>query len=164
MTKFLKICLALAMFCGAQGAFAQGATIGLKGAAHDNSLPVEATADMLTVDQDSATAVFEGNAQVVQGSLQLNAAAIRIDYDADNGGVSRVEATGDVTFTNGTESAEADSAVLLVGSSEITMTGGVLLLQGRNTISGDRLVLDLQGNTGIMQGNVKTVFTPAEGK
>ena len=44
------------------------------------------------------------------------------------------------------------------------MTGGVLLLQGQNTISGDRLILNLDAGTATMQGNVKTVFTPANGK
>lgn len=164
MIKILKIWLAIALFCGAQAAMAQGTSIGLKGAAHDPSLPVEATADTLSVDQDSSSAIFEGNAHVTQGSLQLDAGTIRIDYAPDNGGVSQVEATGGVTFTNGTEIARSDSAVLLVGASEITMAGGVLLLQGQNTISGDRLVLDLESGKGVMQGNVKTVFTPANGQ
>lgn len=164
MIKFLKIWLAVAVLCGAQAAMAQGTSIGLTNEAHDASLPVEATADSLSVDQENSTAVFEGNARVTQGSLHLEAATIRIDYIPDDGGVSRVEATGGVTFTNGTESAEAESAVYTVGTSEIAMTGGVLLLQGRNTISGDRLVLDLDAGTGTMHGNVKTVFTPANGK
>jgi lipopolysaccharide export system protein LptA len=162
--KFLKIWLAIALLCGAQAAMAQGTSIGLTGEVHDGSLPVEATADALSVDQETSTAVFEGNATVTQGTLHLDADKIRIEYKPEDGGVSRVEATGGVTFTNGTEIAEAESAVYTVGTSEISMTGGVLLLQGQNTISGDRLVLDLDAGTGTMQGNVKTVFTPANGK
>jgi lipopolysaccharide export system protein LptA len=85
-------------------------------------------------------------------------------YKPEDGGVTRIEATGGVTFTNGAEVAEAENAVYTVGVSEIAMTGGVLLLQGQNKISGDRLVLDLDAGTATMQGNVKTVFTPANGK
>jgi lipopolysaccharide export system protein LptA len=40
------------------------------------------------------------------------------------------------------------------------MTGSVLLTQGRNAIAGERLVLDLKAGTGVMEGRVKTVFTP----
>lgn len=164
MIKIWKICLALVLLCGTQAALAQGASIGLKGAAYDGSLPVEVTADTLSVDQNSSSAVFEGKARVAQGAMQLGADRIDIDYQADGGGISRVEASGNVTFTNGTEIAEAQSAVYVVGVAEITMTGGVLLLQGQNTISGDQLVLDLEAGTGRMQGNVKTVFTPATAK
>lgn len=164
MIKIWKICLALALLCGAQAALAQGASIGLNGEAYDGSLPVEVTADTLSVDQNSSSAVFEGNAKVTQGAMQLGADRIDINYQTDGGGISRVEASGNVTFTNGTEIAEAQSAVYVVGVAEITMTGGVLLLQGQNTISGDQLVLDLEAGTGRMQGNVKTVFTPATAK
>lgn len=162
--NLLKTWVVIALLCGAQAATAQGASIGLTGAAHDAGLPVEATADTLSVDQETSTAMFEGNAKVTQGTLHLDADKILIEYKPEDGGVSRVEATGGVTFTNGTEIAEAESAIYTVGASEITMTGGVLLLQGQNTISGDRLVLDLEAGTGNMQGNVKTVFTPANGK
>lgn len=164
MIKFLKTWLVIALLCGAQAAMAQGTSIGLTVSGHDASLPVEATADTLLVDQETSTATFEGDAKVTQGSLHLDADSIRIDYVPESGGVSRVEAMGDVTFTNGTEIAEAQSAIYTVETSEITMTGGVLLLQGQNTISGDRLVLNLDAGTATMQGNVKTVFTPANGK
>jgi lipopolysaccharide export system protein LptA len=162
--KIRKILLALALLCGAQAATAQGTTIGLSGAAYDGGQPVEVTADSLTVDQNSATAVFEGNARVTQGSLQLSAGTIRVDYQPDGAGISQVAAEGGVTFTNGAEIAEADSALYVLGAAEITMTGNVLLLQGQNTISGDRLTLDLNAGAGTMQGNVKTVFTPGAGK
>lgn len=164
MIGHLKTWLTIALLCGAQAALAQGTSIGLTGGAHDASLPVEATADTLSVDQETSTAMFEGNATVTQGSLHLEADRIRIDYLPEDGGVSQIEAMGGVTFTNGSEIAEAEGAVYTVGTSEITMTGGVLLLQGQNTISGDRLVLNLDAGTGTMQGNVKTVFTPASGK
>ncbi len=164
MIKFVKNWLMIALFCGAQAAMAQGTSIGLTGEAHDAGLPVEVTADTLSVDQETSTAIFEGNAKVTQGSLRLDAESIRIEYKPEDGGVSRIEATGGVTFTNGAEIAEAENAVYTVGVSEIAMTGGVLLLQGQNKISGDRLVLDLDAGTATMQGNVKTVFTPANGK
>lgn len=164
MIKICKIWLALALLFGAQAATAQGTTVGLNGAAYDSSQPVEVTSDNLTVDQNSSTAMFEGNARVTQGALRLSADTIRIEYEADGAGVSKVAAEGDVTYSNGTETARADSALYLVGDAEITLSGGVLLLQGENTISGDRLILDLMAGTGSMQGNVKTVFTPGADK
>ena len=161
MNKFWKTGLTLALLCGAFSATAQTTSIKLQGAGYDAGLPVEVTADTLSVDQASSAAMFEGNAKVTQGQMQLTAERIHIAYQADGAGVSEVEATGDVHFSNGAEMAEADSALYRVGEGEIALTGSVLLLQGQNTISGDGLVLDLNAGTATMQGNVKTVFTPA---
>jgi lipopolysaccharide export system protein LptA len=151
--------LSLVLFWASSASWAQGTSVDLLGSSYDNSLPVEVTADKLAVDQASSAATFEGNARVGQGDMRLEADSIRVEYLAE-GGVSKVEAIGNVTFTNGAESAEAQSAVYLVGEARITMSGGVLLIQGPNAISGDRLLLDLTTNQGVVEGNVKTVFTP----
>lgn len=151
------ICLALA--AATNPLWAQSASISLSGGSYDAAQAVEVTADELSVDQASSAATFKGNARVRQGDLRLGADGIRVEYLA-TGGVSKVEATGNVTFTNGAETAEAQSATYLIGDASIAMVGGVLLVQGPNTISGDRLLLNLATNSGSVEGNVKTVFTP----
>ena len=158
--KFFKLVVFAALIGAPAVVAAQGTSINLTGGTYDAALPVEVTAERLSVDQTSSTATFEGNALVAQGDLRLGAEVLRITYAPDNSGVSSVEAGGNVTFTNGSESASADTALYVVGDATITMTGDVTLVQGPNTISGDRLVLNLRNGTGAVEGNVKTVFTP----
>jgi len=139
---------------------AQGTTIALTPGNYDNSLPVEVTADALNVVQAANTAEFVGNAKAVQGDLRLGANKVVLTYNPEQSAIETVVATGDVVFTNGNETAEAQKAVYRLGNSNVVLTGNVLLLQGANAISGDSLTLDLTTNNGSMRGHVKTVFVP----
>jgi len=140
--------------------FAQGTGIALSPTQIDAKQPVEVTAESLTVEQSSNSALFSGNARVVQGDLILAAHRILVKYNSDQSAIESVTATSNVMFTNGTEVAEAQNAVYVIGSSSVSLKGDVLLVQGANAISGDNLILDLKTNSGKMSGNVKTVFLP----
>lgn len=139
---------------------AQNSGIALSTDAHDATLPVEITADSLTVQQATNSAEFSGNARVAQGDLRFGADKITVFYDSDGQQVSQIQANGNVVFTNGAESAEAQTATYTVTSGAIILNGNVLLLQGPNAISGDQLRLDLVSNRAFVTGNVKTVLVP----
>lgn len=141
-------------------AFAQGTGIALSPIEVDGNEPVEVTADNLTVEQNSNSATFVGNARVVQGQLILAANKIKVRYNAEQSAIESVVATTNVMFTNGSEIAEAQSGVYTIGSGTVDLKGDVVLVQGVNAISGDVLKLDLKTNRGTMSGNVKTVFVP----
>ena len=147
-------------------AAAQGADVPFGGISHDSSLPVEITADQLNVDQAARVAVFQGNVVVGQGTLRLGADRIDVSYSdgEGTGQVERMEATGQVTLTNGAEAAEAQSAVYTVADGAVLMEGEVLLTQGENAISGERLRIDLNAGTARMEGRVRTVFQPGTGQ
>ncbi|MGQ0566918.1 MAG: lipopolysaccharide transport periplasmic protein LptA [Gemmobacter sp.] len=159
MSPFPAFCLA-ALLCLPLPALAQGAKVAFGGLKQDTSQPVEITADSLEVNQTDGQATFTGNVLVGQGDLRLSAARIQVEYQADGQGISRLHATGGVTIVNATDAAEAAEAVYTIASGNVVMTGDVVLTQGQNAISGERLVLDLQAGTGVMEGRVKTVFTP----
>jgi lipopolysaccharide export system protein LptA len=142
---------------------AQTAKVAFGGLKQDTSLPVEITADSLEVSQTDGQATFSGNVLVGQGEMRLTAARMRVEYDADGKGIKTLHATGGVTIVNATDAAEAAEAVYTIASGNVVMTGNVLLTQGPNAISGERLVLDLKAGTGVMEGRVKTVFTPGGG-
>lgn len=144
----------------ATSVFAQGAGISLSPSNHDTKLPVEVTADNLTVEQSSNTAVFKGNARVAQGDLRFGANSITVSYDSAGSTVSTITAVGDVLFTNGNETAEGQRATYTVATGQLILSGDVLLLQGPNAISGDRMRLDLNTNKAVVEGNVKTVLAP----
>ena len=141
---------------------AQGAKVAFGGLKQDTTLPVEITADTLEVNQTDGQATFTGNVLVGQGDMRLSAAKIEVAYAADGKGISTLHASGGVTIANATDAAEAAEAVYTIASGNVVMTGNVLLTQGQNAISGERLVLDLRAGTGVMEGRVKTVFTPGK--
>lgn len=144
----------------AQTAEAQGARIDFGGIRQDTSLPVEVTADQLSVNQTDGSATFSGNVVVGQGEMRMSAAEVRVEYTQGGGGIDRLHATGGVTLASATNAAEAREAVYTIASGEVVMTGDVLLTQGQSAISGQRLVINLTAGTGVMEGRVQTLFQP----
>jgi lipopolysaccharide export system protein LptA len=158
--KFGLKSITLILVCAGMTALAQTSGLSLGGGNHDTSLPVEVTADSLSVDQASNAATFEGTARVGQGSLRLGADKIVVNYDQVGGQIVSVQATGNVVFTNGVDMAEAGTAIYRVSSGLLSMSGNVLLVQGTSAISGDQLDLNILANSAKVTGNVKTVLAP----
>lgn len=159
--------LALAMMLSAVSAAAASAQVtsvpfGSNLGASDQ--PVEITADNLTINEAAGTAVFTGNVRVKQGPLRMGAARIDVFYEESAGGsdgrISRLEAQGQVTVTNGEEAAEADEAVYRVADGVVEMEGDVLLTQGPNALSSGQLTIDLASGRAIFDGRVRTVINP----
>lgn len=142
-------------------AMAQGAEVAFGGVKQDPTLPVEVTADALSVNQKDGFAVFKGNVVAVQGEMRMTAAEVRVEYTEGGSGIETLHATGGVTLVSPTDAAEAREATYTVATGGVVMTGNVLLTQGQNAISGERLVLNLTDSTGRMEGRVQTVFVPA---
>ncbi len=145
------------------------------GKSHDAALPIEITADALSVAQAEQTAVFSGSVVATQGELRLSADNLRVYYRGGNapgtanaagaagGAISKIDATGNVAIVSATESAKGEWAVYDVDSGQITMGGNVILNRGKNQLRGSQLVIDLQtGQSRILGGGgrVKGVFVP----
>lgn len=126
----------------------------------NKSLPVEATADDLQINSDENSAVFTGNAKVVQGILNLQAKKITVFFDTNADNIKSVNAIGNVSFTNGPETAKANSASFNVDTQIITFSGNVILKQDKNVLAGDQLTYNISNKHSKMTGNVKSVFTP----
>lgn len=142
---------------------AQGTNVSLGGINVDPQAPVEVTAESLSVDQDTGTAVFSGNVVIGQGDLRISAAEVRIVYGAEAGTISRLIASGGVTFVTATEAAEAQDADYDIANGTLTLTGNVLLTQGASAIAADRMVVNLSGGTAQMDGHVRTVLQQSSG-
>jgi lipopolysaccharide export system protein LptA len=124
----------------------------------DTSLPVEVSADALSVSQNDGSALFTGNVIIGQGEMRLSAPRVLVFYTQNQSGVERLEATGGVTLVNGDQAAEADTAEYEVNRGTIRMVGNVLLTQGANTLVSDSMDVDLENGTALMNGRVRTVF------
>jgi lipopolysaccharide export system protein LptA len=132
---------------------------------HDNTQPIEITADSLEVREAEQRAIFAGEVVAGQGDLRLTAETLNVWY-AENGGetgaIERVRAEGDVFLSSGAETARGEWAEYEVTSGLVTMGGGVTLAQGENAIKGERLFVDLTQGTGRIEGGrVRSVFNPA---
>jgi lipopolysaccharide export system protein LptA len=132
---------------------------------HDNTLPIEITADSLEVREAERRAVFAGEVAAGQGDLRLTADTLNVWYSEDggeSGAIERVRAEGDVFLSSGAETARGQWAEYAVTTGAVTMGGGVTLAQGENAISGERLFVDLTQGTGRIEGGrVRSVFNPA---
>lgn len=124
----------------------------------DTKLPVEVTADNLSVDQETGTAIFTGNVLIGQGDMRLSAAKVLVVYRAENKGIARLEATGGVTLVSGPDAAEAQRADYSIDQGTIVMTGEVLLAQGASALSADRMTVHLSDGTAQMSGRVRTIL------
>ncbi|WP_290748858.1 LptA/OstA family protein [Amaricoccus sp.] len=145
-----------------------GASVPFGDFEHDSTLPVEITSDALALDQTARTAVFTGTVKVGQGELRLAADRLEVYYaegaEGQQGGIERMDATGNVTLSNGVEAAEARHARYVVSTGIVDMDGDVLLTQGSNALASERLRLDLNAGTGTLEGRVKTIIVPGEVK
>lgn len=137
---------------------AQGTSVAFGTFQQDTDLPVEVTADNLSVDQATGIAIFTGNVVIAQGEMRLSAPRVLVVYLEDQKGIERMEATGGVTLVSGPDAAESDRADYSITEGTIVMTGNVLLDQGLNALSADRMTVQLEDGTAQMAGRVKTII------
>lgn len=148
--------LMLSLWAGA--VLAQGTSVAFGTLAQDTDLPVEVTADNLSVDQETGIAIFTGNVLIAQGEMRLSAPRVLVVYLEDQRGIERMEATGGVTLVSGPDAAESERADYNIEEGVIVMTGNVLLDQGPNVLSSDRMTVQLDDGTAQMAGRVKTII------
>ena len=132
--------------------------IDLGGISADPKAPVEVSADNLSVDQDSGTAVFSGNVVIGQGDLRLSAGSVRVVYSDSTGDIAQLLATGGVTLVTNSEAAEAATADYNLTTGILTLSGSVLLTQGASALSAEQMTIDLNSGRAQMSGRVRTVF------
>ena len=148
----------------AVAAFAQGAQVPFGSLSTGQSGQVEISADGLSIDQATKTAVFEGNVVAGMGELRLSADRVEVIYDTEGaaGAVKALRASGNVVFVSGTDSAQADSAIYELVAGDVLMEGNVILTQGQSALSGQRLRIDINAGTAKMEGRVQTIFQTGE--
>lgn len=150
--------LPIILLLSAVAVAAQGTNVAFGTIRQDTGLPVEVTADNLSVDQSTGTAIFNGNVLIGQGEMRLSAAEVLVVYRDQTEGIARLEATGGVTLVSGDDAAESQRADYDIDSGTIVMSGNVLLTQGRNAISSDKMSVKLSDGTAQMSGRVRTVL------
>jgi lipopolysaccharide export system protein LptA len=154
MKKLIALCTALFI---ANSAIAQ-TNVALGGLTVDTSAAIEVTADSLSVDQDTGTAVFDGNVIIGQGDLRITAGRVEVIYGSDTSQIARLVASNGVTFVTATEAAEAQQADYDIETGVLVLSGEVLLTQGASAISAGRMRINVTDGTAIMDGRVRTIL------
>ena len=156
MTPF-KTALFCAILSVASPAFSQ-TDINLGAINADPTAPLEITSDSLSIDQDTGTAVFLGSVLIGQGDLRLNADRVQVFYNDASGDISRLSASGGVTFVTATEAAEASRAEYDLDAGTLVLSGDVLLTQGNSAISANTMRVNLTNGSAQMEGRVRTIL------
>ncbi len=140
---------------GALVALAGGGAIAwAQGIAGFNSgAPVNYEADRIELQDRQKRVILSGNVDISQADLRLRAARTTVAY-VDNGSVKiqRIDATGGVVVTRGSETARGDVAIYDFNRRLITMVGNVGLRRGADNLNGGRLVIDLASGVSSVDG------------
>lgn len=120
---------------------------------HNSNAPVDFDAGVIEVQDRADRVVLAGNVVVQQAGLTVRAPRMTVAYSRDGGtSVNRLDATGGVTVTKGTEKATGNVAIYDLDRKLITMVGNVSLYQQGNHLSGGRLVIDLNSGRATVDG------------
>jgi lipopolysaccharide export system protein LptA len=127
--------------------------------------PVEITADLFTVDENTQAAVFTGNVVVVHPTVKVWANKVVAHYG--EGGTSDIrsfDATGSVRLVTSEQDATGDQAVFTPGDQLLRLTGNVQVTNSGGTIEAGELVVNLETNVSTFTskgsgGRVTGVFT-----
>lgn len=122
-------------------------------AGHDSDAPVDYAADRIELQDRQDRVVLSGNVDISQGGMRLRAERITVAFsDAGALKIQRIDATGGVQVTRGSETARGDVAIYDLGSRLITLVGNVRMARGSDTLNGQRLVIDLSSGVASVNG------------
>ena len=179
MRRGIVAMLGLAWLAAAHAALAQ--TAALPG--QDSSEPIEIIADKLVVQQETQIATFTGNVVAVQGDMTLKSDLLRVFYaqeqaaegaatPADSTSIRRIEAEGNVSLSNPSDTATGDRGVYDVPAQKMTLTGNVVLTSGDNVVKGSSLDMNLATNVSTVHSDpssadrreqrVRALFVPGK--
>ncbi len=120
---------------------------------HNSDAPVTFGADRIELQDRQDRVVLAGNVDITQGDLRLRAARTTMAFtDAGALKIHRIDATGGVTVTRGTQSAEGAVAIYDFDRRIITLAGNVQLRRGGDVLNGGRLVIDLDTGVASVDG------------
>jgi lipopolysaccharide export system protein LptA len=127
--------------------------------------PVQITADMFTVDENTRESVFTGNVVVIHPNVKVWAEKVVAIYG--EAGPSEVEsfvASGAVRLETSEQDATGDRAVFTPADQLLRLTGNVKVVNSSGTVDAGELVVNLATNVSTFTnagsgGRVTGVFT-----
>ena len=131
---------------------------------HNSNAPVDYAADRIELQDRQDRLVLSGNVDITQADLRLRAARTTVAFtNTQSLKIQRMDATGGVVVTRGTESATGDVAVYDFNRRLITMVGNVRLQRGTDTMNGGRLTIDLASGVSSVDGRAAGAASAGRG-
>ncbi len=147
--SFLGGALGAAIVALGFGSLAGAQTI----AGFNSNQPVNYAADRIELQDQQNRVVLSGAVVITQGDLRLTAGRTTVAYsDSGTLAIQRIDATGGVVVTRGSERAEGSAGVYDFNRRVIVLAGGVQLRRGGDTLNGGRLTIDLNSGLSSVDG------------
>lgn len=151
ISVFHLILAGIALISSGFTANAQQANSRINGLGLSSSEPIQIESDRLDIDDNSSSATFNGNVNVVQGDTLLKSGKM-IVYYAGGGTVSagatdieKIEVSGSVVLQSGNQTATADRGLFNMVAQTLVLSGKkVVLSQGDNILVGCKLTVKMQ--------------------
>ncbi|MCZ6659029.1 MAG: lipopolysaccharide transport periplasmic protein LptA [Gammaproteobacteria bacterium] len=136
----------------------------------DADEPIHIQAENAEIDQENQQVTYFGSVQINQGTLQVNAERMIVDYREQK--VVRITATGSparylqqLEAAEGTVQANASTIIYYTQAERIDLKGNANLTQKGNRITGELIQYDIVAGkveaTAPDKGRVKMVLQPA---
>jgi lipopolysaccharide export system protein LptA len=140
--------------------------------ATDSEQPINIAADKATIDDANGTAVYEGNVVITQGSIQINAVKVTLNYTAQQT-LDKVIAEGTpVNFKQTPEGgkedihAKAKRMEYFADKNTISLTQQAELSQGKDSFAGEQISYNIKDGIiradkgGNEKGRISVVIQP----
>jgi lipopolysaccharide export system protein LptA len=122
-------------------------------AGFNSNQPVNYAADRIELQDRQNRVVLSGDVVITQGDLRLTAGRTTVSYtDTGSLRIQRIDATGGVVVTRGSERAQGNAGVYDFNRRVIILSGGVALRRGGDTLNGGRLTIDLNSGLSSVDG------------
>ena len=122
-------------------------------AGFNSNQPVNYAADRIELQDRQNRVVLSGDVVITQGDLRLTAGRTTVSYtDTGSLRIQRIDATGGVVVTRGTERAQGNAGIYDFNRRVIILSGGVALRRGGDTLNGGRLTIDLNSGLSSVDG------------
>lgn len=119
----------------------------------NSNQPVNYAADRIELQDRQNRVILAGNVVITQGDMRLTAGRTTVAFtDTGELKIQRIDATGGVVVTRGSERAQGSAGVYDFNRRVIVLSGGVSLRRGGDTLNGGRLTIDLDTGLSSVDG------------
>jgi lipopolysaccharide transport protein LptA len=126
--------------------------------------PVSIHSDSLKLDYKGNTVLFHGHVHATQADGQLSTDSLNVKYGKDFHEIQEMVAEGDVRLSQGQRLCTGDHGVMNQAAHTVVLTGNPICHDNKDQISGDKIVVHLDTGKSEVEGGVKAVIFPREGK
>jgi len=143
--------------------------------------PTHITADRLEAYKEKEMATFSGHVVATQDDWVIQSDTLTFYFEKTDasdqvgskkiegtGGLSRIEARGNVRITQGERIVTGEQAIFYREEQKVIVTGNPVLKEGENVIKGDRVIVYLEEKRGVVEGakgkRVSATIYPDENK